>query len=496
MVRREQEAGLQPSKVPWEKALRRAKWNGIHLGTYRDLGFYAHLDRLPWKAGFRLTFQRPESLGKLAFTVACTHRCHNIALHAQLLLDGGAMDMEFDQDDQWGQQHAEEHAEHNPGRCPYHGAKVVGWGHGRLTIIIFPHSYIRARTGRSWSVSAPKVMHTGRRFTFTEVIKWTRRDIYWYLFLSIVPTLFYVGLGWKWLTIPWVPIALVGTAVAFITGFKNNASYDRLWEARQIYGAIVNSSRAWGIMVMDFVSPKHAQGPVAHDELHRIHARLIHRHLAWLHALRFQLRQPKAWEHMIKSYNREYRKWYTVDEVENKVDDALTGLITNEEKASVLGKSNPATHVLAMQSKDLRELLDRGLIEDFRHMELEKLIVDLYAQQGKCERIKNFPYPRQFATLNLMFTRLFINLVPFGMLGEFAKLGDGYIWLAVPFSALVAWVFNMMERIGESTENPFEGGANDVPITAITRTIEIDLREMLGETDVPKPLQAQNNILM
>jgi hypothetical protein len=116
--------------------------------------------------------------------------------------------------------------------------------------------------------------------------------------------------------------------------------------------------------------------------------------------------------------------------------------------------------------------------------------VDLYTQQGKCERIKNFPYPKQYGTLNLMFTRLFINLVPFGMLNEFAKMGEGFVWLTIPFSALVAWVFNMMERIGEASENPFEGGANDVPITAITRTIEIDLREMLGERDVPQATEA------
>ena len=339
-------------------------------------------------------------------------------------------------------------------------------------------------------------MHAGRRFTLREVLKWTRRDIYWFLFLSLVPTVLYAVLGWTWLTIPWVPIALVGTAVAFVTGFKNNASYDRLWEARQIYGAIVNTSRAWGIMVMDFVTTRHASGTIDAEGLKAVHTRLIHRHIAWMHALRFQLRQPRAWEHMIKDYNREYRQWYTVDELESKVEDALAGLISSVELGSVVNKSNPAAQLLAAQSKDLRTLLDQGLIEDFRHMELEKLIVDLYVQQGKCERIKNFPYPRQFATLNLMFTRLFINLVPFGMLGEFAKLGDGYIWLTIPFSALVAWVFNMMERIGESTENPFEGSANDVPITAITRSIEIDLREMLDERDIPAPLKPQNNILM
>jgi len=87
----------------------------------------------------------------------------------------------------------------------------------------------------------------------------------------------------------------------------------------------------------------------------------------------------------------------------------------------VLSNSNPATQLIAEQSRDLRELLEKGLIEDFRHMELEKLLVDLYTQQGKCERIKNFPYPGQFGTLNLIFTRLFINLVPFGMLWEFPR---------------------------------------------------------------------------
>ncbi len=339
-------------------------------------------------------------------------------------------------------------------------------------------------------------MHAGRRFTLREVLYWTRRDIYFFLFLAIVPTILYEVVGLKWLTLPWVPIALVGTAVAFITGFRNNASYDRLWEARQIYGALVNSSRAWGIMVIDFVTARHASGGIDRAELARAHSRLIHRHIAWLHALRFQLRQPRDWEHLIKAYNREYSRWYKIDERTSKLEDALRGVISAEEQSRVLPKSNPATQLIAEQSRDLRELLEKGLIEDFRHMELEKLLVDLYTQQGKCERIKNFPYPRQFGTLNLMFTRLFINLVPFGMLGEFAKMGDGFIWLTIPFSALVAWVFNMMERIGEASENPFEGGANDVPVTAITRTIEIDLREMLGERDVPPPLKPVNNILM
>lgn len=340
-------------------------------------------------------------------------------------------------------------------------------------------------------------MHAGRRFTFRQVIHWTRRDIFFNLIIGTVPTVLYQFLGWTWLSIPWVPIAMIGTAVAFIVGFKNNATYNRLWEARQIYGSIVNTSRSWGIMAIDLVTGHFAKGPVTKDELHAIRTRLVHRHIAWLHALRFQLRTPRAWEHMIKVYNKEYRQSYAVDEQDgNTLEAAISGLISNEEKTIVLGKSNVATQLIAQQSKDLRELAAIGLIDDFRHMELENLLADLYTQQGKCERIKNFPYPRQYATLNLMFIRLFNGLVPFGMLGEFAKISSDFVWLTIPFTALVAWVFIMMERIGEATENPFEGSANDVPITALTRTIEIDLREMLDEKDIPAPLTPQNSILM
>ncbi len=340
-------------------------------------------------------------------------------------------------------------------------------------------------------------MHADRRYTLRQVIRWTRRDILWYLAYAAVPTLLYQLAGWTWLTLPWVPIALIGTAVAFIVGFKNNATYNRLWEARQIYGAIVNSSRSWAIMALDFVSPTHASHSVSDGELHGIHTRLIHRHIAWLHALRFQLRAPRAWEHTIKVYNKEFRAHFSVDEQDgNTLADALTAVVSEDEKALVTSRSNVATQLIAQQSRDLRELHAQGLLHELRHVEMQNMLVDLYGQQGKCERIKNFPYPRQYATLNLMFVRLFTGLVPFGMLGEFAKQGSGFVWLTIPFSALVSWVFMMMERIGEATENPFEGSANDVPITAMTRTIEIDLRELLGESDIPKALQPQGSILM
>jgi putative membrane protein len=290
------------------------------------------------------------------------------------------------------------------------------------------------------------------------------------------------------LAIPWLPVALIGTAAAFIAGFKNNATYARAWEARQIYGGIVNSSRAWGIMVMDYVRGADAA------ELHRV---LMYRHIGWLTVLRFQLRESRAWENTkVQANSREYSRLYKVHEWETKLEEELVPYLTSDEKTYILGKKNKATQIIALQSKHLRELADAGLIDPLNYVEMEKLLKEFYEHQGKCERIKSFPYPRQFASINLFFIRLFVFMVPFGMLKEFQSLGDNAVWLTIPFSVIVSWVFTSLEQIGSSTENPFEGGANDIPITAISRTIEIDLRDMLNEQDLPAPIQPVNNILM
>jgi putative membrane protein len=340
-------------------------------------------------------------------------------------------------------------------------------------------------------------MHSGRNFSFKEVVLWTRRDIMALLVIAAVPTVCFKLLGWTWLALPWLPIALIGTAVAFIGGFKNNASYDRMWEARKVWGAIVNASRGWGILLKDYVTNKHAVNPMPEEQLREIKIRLVNRHLAWLAALRYQLREPRAWEAVYKRHNEEYKdRWFTVPEQPGDLRKELGNYLSPEEVEIVMSKSNKAAQIIATQSGELRNLLEQGFIEDFRHMELEKLLLEFYNQQGASERIKNFPYPRQYATVNLYFTRLFVFLVPLGMLREFGNMGEYLIWLSIPFSVLSAWIFTTLEKIGESTESPFEGSANDVPITAMSRSIEIDLKEMFGMDNIPPPLKPTNHILV
>jgi putative membrane protein len=317
-----------------------------------------------------------------------------------------------------------------------------------------------------------------------EFLRWTRRDIYGLFVVATIPTLLYV-VGLTWIAIPWVPVALVGTAAAFIVGFKNTQTYNRLWEARQIWGAIINGSRAFGFMVRDFVKTEHAT-----------HQQLIYRHCAWLTALRFQLRKPQPWENQEKPYNKEYHQFFNVPEWEGSLDDALITYLPDDERQYVLTKKNRATQLIALQSKQLTDLKENGLIDPLDYVELERRLADFYDQQGRCERIKNYPYPRQFASITLYFIWLFVLMLPLGMLNEFQKLGAHFVWLTIPFSVLVSWVFTSMDKVGEASENPFEGGANDIPMASLSRTIEIDLRDMLDESDLPSPITATNNILL
>ncbi len=367
-------------------------------------------------------------------------------------------------------------------------------------------------------------MYTRRIFPVRGVIKWTRRYIFLFLLLGLIPVVLFDVVGLKWLHVPWLPLGALATAVAFIVGFKNNASYDRLWEARKIWGGIVNSSRSWTIMVKDFINNDHTKVKRTDEELKTIIREMVHRHVAWLTALRYQLRKDKPWEMHLKNKksNKEFRATnYKVCEDVEPIEGAIQPYISEEELKEIFAKGNQASQLLGIQSKRLKELRQEGLIEDFRHMEMANILVEFYTLQGKSERIKNFPYPRQFATLNYLFVWIFIILLPFGIMEGFETIGDHiledllvhesrttwghlaqefiakhFVWFSIPFSALISWVFHTMEAIGENTENPFEGGPNDIPITDMSRGIEIDIRQLIDDTDIPAPYEWKNDIVM
>ena len=230
--------------------------------------------------------------------------------------------------------------------------------------------------------------------------------------------------------------------------------------------------------------------------------RLIYRHIAWLYAHRSQLLVSTSWEHAsqgghIGKTAKYYQKKFGIGLIDDEVTRIeLKMFLPEEEHDRLVGSVNTATQIINEQSRDLTRLREKGIIEDFRHMEMMNVLSGFYTLQGKNERIKKFPFPRQYANMSRYFIAILICLMPFSMIPELMKLGEWGFWISIPVSALIGWIYIMMETVGDYSENPFQGMANDIPMLSLCRTIEIDLREMLGEKDLPPPVEPKNDILM
>jgi putative membrane protein len=332
-------------------------------------------------------------------------------------------------------------------------------------------------------------MYIRRNISLHIILRYAWMNLIFFTFWAGLAFSLYYFLGWTFIDIPFQPLSVIGIAVAFYIGFKNSQSYDRFWEGRKIWGGIVNYSRTWANNVLSFVD----DGP----ETKKI---LIYRHLAWVNALRIQLRQPTAFS--IKE-NRSVEALFDRHGERNPVCDDLDQFLSEDEIADLETRQNVATHLVKLQALHLKELLLQGKITEFDKQVFHNNMEELYNLQGRCERIKNTPFPRQYAYFSTLFCWIFILLLPFGLLDVFEnKLAEfasdfhaWFVFLMIPFSVLISWIFITMEKVGSNSEDPFEGRINDVPMTALCRTIEIDLKDMLDESPLPEKVQPQDHIL-
>ncbi|MBL4688033.1 MAG: hypothetical protein JKY37_25815, partial [Nannocystaceae bacterium] len=253
---------------------------------------------------------------------------------------------------------------------------------------------------------------------------------------------------------------------------------DRYWEVRKIWGGVVNASRSWANQVLMFLD----RDPALQESL-------IMRQIAWAHALRLHLR--KSSQHEGSPFQKRNAPWIRQDR-----DGQMGDLLDPTELAAISALRNPVTHLAKIQGQQLRKAHEAGTLDLFHQISLSELLTDLYTLQGKCERIKNTPFPRQYANFSRLFTWVFILLVPAGLLNVFELSGGVTLTaptalravLMMASSALITWIFMTMELIGDGSEDPFERGANDVSMTALCLTIESDLREMIGKEPV-EPLE-------
>ncbi|GMQ24325.1 bestrophin family ion channel [Algoriphagus sp. oki45] len=328
-------------------------------------------------------------------------------------------------------------------------------------------------------------MYVKRNYSLWMTVRWSKKSLINGLIYSAVIVILY-EISHIPFSLPWQPISVIGVAVAFFLGFKNNSSYDRAWEARKIWGAIVNDSRTFATAILSLPGS---------EVTFSWKKEMIFRHLAWLVALKHALRKGKSWEHNLPIENMVFTPSFK-EEIKEGLNPEIKKYLSTEEWEQLQTFSNFPTHLLKRQSLELEKIHQTGNLDSYKQVWLHQLISRFYDTQGMSERIKNFPFPRQYASTGLWITYIFCALIPFGLLDIFEQSPAMHYWLTVPFSGIIIWIFFLVDRIGDYSENPFEAGYNDVPISSITRVIEIDLLEMLGEKDIPESYPVENGFLM
>jgi putative membrane protein len=257
-----------------------------------------------------------------------------------------------------------------------------------------------------------------------------------------------------------LPASILGVAISFLIGFRVNNAYERWWEARKVWGAIVNDSRSFARQALTFVTPHWNKGS---EPVEGTVKQLVYAQIGFAHALRASLRRQD-------------------------VSSELAPFFAAEELAQLTARRSVPTAILQLQAERLRRAFERAHTEDFRHMQMDATLNRLCDAMGACERIKNTVFPRQYSVYSSQFTRCYCYLLPFILVGDSGVL-------VVPFTLLIGFIFFALDSIANGIENPFENTYNDTPMSAISRGIEIDLRQMLGERDAPPPIEPVNGFL-
>lgn len=297
-------------------------------------------------------------------------------------------------------------------------------------------------------------MYTKYTFSFRRTLK----GIWWLLIFALVyATIIYMLTAHFTLEIPPAIPAVLGTAVSLLLGFRTNAAYERWWEARKIWGAIINDSRTFARQIKTFIPGD----LVAYNEVVN---RLVHLQIAFVYALRNSLRQAGT--------NEDYECFISKNDLE-----------------SIREQSNKANAILDLQQRIIADLHANKIIDSIQLANLDNTLKSMCDSMGKSERIKNTVFPIHYSSFTRLAIIIYSLLFPFGIISKNA------IWV-IPLTFIVVLFFLFIDAIGTYLKDPFENRKSDTPLSAIARTIEINLLEMIGEKEIPKKLVPENGVLM
>jgi len=245
--------------------------------------------------------------------------------------------------------------------------------------------------------------------------------------------------------------AFLGTAIALLLSFKLSHSYDRWWEARKIWGSIVNDSRTLVIQLKGFTIK---------DDKELIN-RIAYRQIAWCYSLSQNLRNENAYENI--------EKFISIEELES---------IKN------LNNVNVPLTLLNEQSQDLATLHKEKLLNDYQQIQIDNTLVRICSSMGKVERIKNTPFPKTYRLTLHLFIYIFLITLSFA-LTEMPSLVE------IPFMVFISIPFFLIEKIAFNIQDPFENRPTDTAMTSISRIIEINIKQQLNAEDIPDPINSK-----
>lgn len=276
---------------------------------------------------------------------------------------------------------------------------------------------------------------------------------------SIVITVGEIWLGIETYSLTVAPFALIGVALSIFLGFRNNAAYDRYWEGRKLWGSLVNVSRSFARQITNFV--------VTDNDDHRLtsfHREMVYRSIAYVHALRHHLRDT--------SPNADLQEFLPVDDLE----------LLDSQK-------NVPLFVLRRMGERIRWAWRQEWIDRFHLSILEDSLTRMTDIQGACERIKNTPIPHAYTVLIHRIVAFYCFTLPFGIFSTVGILTPIVVFL-------ISHAFLGLEEIGDEIEDPFGTDPEQLPLTTLCRTIEVNLRQHLDESPVPEMLQPVDGVLV
>jgi ion channel-forming bestrophin family protein len=301
-------------------------------------------------------------------------------------------------------------------------------------------------------------MMVSNRGSVLGLLTWQWRNSLLFVGAGALTPFLHEVLGWNWMRLPMPPVVILGSTIGIFVSFRTNSAYARWWEGRQLWGRMVNASRHFTSQVLTYL-PRAADG--SPTELQR---RLVMRHVAYVHALRVLMRlQDPAKD----------------PELARTLDDR-----------ALLGSSNLTFALVHAQQREVVAAADRGELDPHRLQSLDATFAELLGVQGGCERIKKTPMPRGYAFIAERLVAFFSLLLPLALTTELS-------WWMIPLNLLICLAFQLISEAGRVLEDPFTMFWNGLPLSQLSTMIEVNVREQLGDTELPKiPTPNEDGILM